>query len=206
MIKNKQYLHLPRIDSIGHYQFITFRTKESLDSYLKQLYSSNDVEKIKQYKMDKYLDSSKNGALLYGEVVEKIRYYYLGYDKKVFEIEALSIMPNHIHVLLKQNDNMANVMRVLKGGVGHIVNKTLDRSGAVWSRDYYDKAIRDEKHFWLVYEYIKYNAVKANLNDANERFYGRQESEGSASASISSESDGSASAAVRDCTQGYTLR
>ncbi len=181
MNENKKYLHLPHINRIGDCQFITFRTKESLDSYLKQLYRSNEVEKIKQYKMDKYLDSSQNGILLYGELLEKIRDYYLGYDKNVFEIEALSIMPNHIHVMLKQNDNMTNVVRVLKGGAGHIVNKTLGRRGAVWSGDYYDKAIRDEKHFWIVYEYIKYNAIKANLDDAQSRFYGKAELEGSTS-------------------------
>jgi len=172
-MKENQHNHLPHTNLIGHYQFITFRTKESLDNYLKKLYNSNDIEKVKQYKMDKYLDQSHNGALLYGEVISKIRDYYLGYDKNVFEIEALSIMPNHVHVLLKQNDNMTNVMRVLKGGAGHIVNKTLERKGAVWSRDYYDRAIRDEKHFWLAYEYIKFNAVKAGLGDADERFYGR---------------------------------
>ena len=185
MKENRHYSHLSHIDSIGHYQFITFRTKESLDSYLECLYNSSEIEKIKQYKMDRYLDSSQNGALLYGEVLEKIRDYYLGYDKNVFEIEALSIMPNHIHVLLKQNDNISNVMRVLKGGAGHIINKTLDRKGAVWSKDYYDKAIRDEKHFWVVYEYIKYNAVKANLDDTQNWFYGRyMESDGSASVII----------------------
>jgi len=106
MKENRKYSHLTHINSIGHYQFITFRTKESLDSYLKCLYNSSEIEKIKQYKMDRYLDSSQSGALLYGEVLEKIRNYYLGYDKNVFEIEALSIMPNHIHVLLKQNDNI----------------------------------------------------------------------------------------------------
>ena len=171
----KEYKHPSHINLIGHYQFITFRTKESLDSYLKKLYNSNEIEKIKQYKMDRYLDQSLNGALLYGDIVGKIRDYYLGYDKNVFEIEALSIMPNHIHILLKQNDNMSNVMRVLKGGAGHIVNKILGRKGAVWSRDYYDKAIRDEKHFFKTYEYIKYNAVKVGLSDADNRFYGRWE-------------------------------
>jgi len=171
----KEYKHPSHINLIGHYQFITFRTRESLDSYLKKLYNSNEIEKIKQYKMDRYLDQSLNGALLYGDIIGKIRDYYLGYDKNVFEIEALSIMPNHIHILLKQNDNMSNVMRVLKGGAGHIVNKILGRKGAVWSRDYYDKAIRDEKHFLKTYEYIKYNAVKVGLSDADDRFYGRWE-------------------------------
>jgi hypothetical protein len=64
---------------------------------------------------------------------------------------------------------------VLKGGAGHIVNKILGRKGAVWSRDYYDKAIRDERHFWVAYEYIKYNTVKVGLSDADNRFFGRWE-------------------------------
>lgn len=172
---NPKYNHLPHINLIGHYQFITFRTQESLDAYLKHLYQSTEPEKIKQYKMDKYLDSSSKGALLYGEVIEKIKAYYIGYDKDIFEIEALSIMPNHIHVLLKQNGDMSNVMRILKGGAGHIVNQTLERKGKVWSRDYYDRGIRNEKHFWVAYEYIRQNAVKANLSDTKERFYGKYE-------------------------------
>ena len=173
MQEPKKYKHLPHIDIKGSYQFITFRTKESLDAYLKSLYRSNDVEKIKQYKMDQYLDSSQNGVLLYGNILQEVKAYYLGYDKAVFELEAVSIMPNHIHVLIRQNSDLSNVIRVLKGGAAHIVNSVLKRKGAVWSRDYYDKVIRDENHYWVVYEYIKYNAVKAGLDDADDRFYGR---------------------------------
>ena len=158
---------------MGNYQFITFRTKESLDPYLKKLYASTEPEKIKQYKMDKYLDASQKGALLYGTLLKKIKDYYLGYDKNIFEVEALSLMPNHIHVLLKQNGDLSNIMRILKGGAGHIINKSLGRRGSVWSRDYYDKAIRDEHHFQVVYEYIKYNAVNVGLDDAEDRFYGK---------------------------------
>jgi len=167
-----KYNHLPHIDSIGSYQFITFRTKDSLDSYLKDLYNSNILEKIKQYKIDKYLDLSKKGAFLQGEIVCKIKDYYINYNKNIFEVVALTIMPNHIHILLRQNDKLPNIISILKGGSSRIINKALDSKGAVWSRDYFDKAIRNERHFWIVYEYIKYNAIKANLKDAKERFYG----------------------------------
>ena len=169
------YSHPIHINAVGSYQFITFRTKESLDGYLKKLYVSNEPEKIKQYKMDIYLDTSTKGALLYGSLLKEIKDYYLGYDKNIFEVEALSMMPNHIHILLKQNDNLSNIMRILKGGASHIINKSLGRHGSVWSRDYYDKAIRDEKHFQVVYKYIKYNAIKAGLDDAKDRFYGKYE-------------------------------
>ncbi len=155
-----------------HYQFVTFRTKESIDGYIQKLYGSDDSEKLKQYKIDSYLDRSENGAFLNEQVILDIQKYFQSYDKKMYELMALSIMPNHIHILFKQNDELKNIMRKLKGGSAHIVNKLLDRKGQVWASDYFDKLIRNEEHFSLVYKYIKYNAVKAGIDNAEERFYG----------------------------------
>ncbi len=155
-----------------HYQFVTFRTKESIDGYIQKLYGSDDSEKLKQYKIDSYLDRSENGAFLNEQVILDIQKYFQSYDKKMYELMALTIMPNHIHILFKQNDELKNIMRKLKGGSAHIVNKLLDRKGQVWASDYFDKLIRDEEHFSLVYKYIKYNAVKAGIDNAEERFYG----------------------------------
>ena len=164
----KEYNHLPHLNLQRSYQFITFRTRESLDSYLINLYRSTEEEKIKYYKIDRYLDSSKNGAFLYGELIDKVK----DYDSNIFKIEALSIMPNHIHLLLQQNSSLGNIMRIIKGGSAHIVNKTLNKQGKVWSRDYFDRAIRDNNHYIVAYKYIKNNALKANLIDAERRFYG----------------------------------
>ena len=159
----------------GHYQFVTFRTKDSIDGYIQKLYGSDDSEKLKQYKIDSYLDKSENGAFLNGQIVLDIQKYFQSYDKEMYELTALTIMPNHIHILFKQKDELKDIMRKLKGGSAHIVNKLLDRKGQVWASDYFDKLIRDEEHFSLVYEYIKYNALKAGLDDVEERFYGLYE-------------------------------
>jgi REP element-mobilizing transposase RayT len=48
----------------------------------------------------------------------------------------------------------------------------LRQGSSLWERGYFDKAIRDEKHFQIVYDYIKNNAIKAKLHDAKQRFYG----------------------------------
>ena len=90
----------------------------------------------------------------------------------MYELIALSIMPNHIHILFKQIEEMRDVMRIFKGGSSHIINQIRGTKGQIWAKDYFDKLVRNEKHFSQVYEYIKYNAVKANLGDADERFYG----------------------------------
>jgi len=164
--------NLPHINLKEHYQFVTFRTKESTDIYLKKLYGSGEPEKVKQYKVDAYLDTSDQGAYLNDKIVSEIQKYFLNYDGKIYKLVALVVMPNHIHILFKQKDELKNIMRILKGGSAHIVNKLLDRKGQVWTSDYFDKLIRDESHFSVVYEYIKYNALKAELTDATARFYG----------------------------------
>jgi len=167
-----KHSNLPHINLKEHYQFVTFRTKESTDMYLKKLYGSGEPEKLKQYKVDAYLDTSNQGAYLNDEVISEIKKYFLDYDGKIYKLVALVVMPNHIHILFQQKDELKNIMRILKGGSAHIVNKLLDRKGQVWTSDYFDKLIRNEAHFMLVYEYIKYNAFKAGLTDANARFYG----------------------------------
>jgi REP element-mobilizing transposase RayT len=151
LIKTK-HSNLPHIDVKDHYQFVTFRTKESIDSYLKKLYISTEREKLKQYKIDTYLDRSKNGAFLNGQIILDIQKYFRSYDKKMYDLIALIVMPNHIHILFKQKDELKNIMKILKGGSARIVNSLLNQEGQVWASDYFDKLIRDEKHFALVYE------------------------------------------------------
>lgn len=164
--------NLPHIDLKKSYQFITFRTQESVDSYVKKLSANDKLEKIKQYEIDQYLDQSQSGAILYGNLLSEIVTYFQSYDQKLYDLIACSLMPNHIHVLLKQKSELPNIVRGLKGSSAHIINKASKRKGKVWASDYYDKLIRDERHFTVTYEYIKNNAVKAGLQDAKERFYG----------------------------------
>ncbi|MEA1955084.1 MAG: transposase [Campylobacterota bacterium] len=93
-------------------------------------------------------------------------------DETFYNLIAFCIMPNHIHILFKQNENISNIMQKLKGGSSLIINRLLNKSGKFWENNYYDKAIRDEKHFITTYEYIKNNPIKAGLNDYENRFYG----------------------------------
>ena len=166
------HLHLKHLDIEDHYQFVTFRTKESLDDYLLELYKLDTDEKIKRYLMDKYLDQSSKGALLNADISQRIISYYRDKEGVDFELIAVSVMPNHIHILFKQNTALPKIIQTFKGGAAHIVNKTLNRTGKVWSRDYFDRVIRNQDHFEKTYRYIQQNAIKANLKDANLRFFG----------------------------------
>jgi REP element-mobilizing transposase RayT len=167
-----KHTNLPHISMQGYYQFVTFRTYDSIDDYLLKLQNSGESNSVKQQKIDSYLDNSKNGAYLFEDVLMELKRYILSQDKEIFDLVAFSIMPNHIHILFQEKIALDETIRVLKGGSSFVLNKLLNKKGSFWAKDYYDKLIRNEQHFEIVYKYIKYNALKANLKDADTRFYG----------------------------------
>ncbi len=74
-------------------------------------------------------------------------------------------MPNHVHVLIRQNteSSLGKIIRSWKGSSARRINQILGREGPLWASDYFDRAIRDEEHFWNSVSYIHSNPVKASL-------------------------------------------
>lgn len=169
--------NLPHRSQNKLYQFITFRTHESTDEYLLKLSSQNLKTRELQYSIDKYLDNSNSGAYLNENVLQITKGYLLNLEKHLCEVVAFSIMPNHIHLLLIQHTDIAKIIQHIKGGLSFLINKELNSKGTFWQKDYFDKAIRDEKQFLLTLRYIQNNALKAGLSDADERFYFNEETE-----------------------------
>jgi len=161
------------INLTQHYQFITFRTKDSIDGYVNKIQNLDIQTKAKQYKIDKYLDNSTNGAYFFGDKIEIMRDIIFEKNSLLYELEVVCIMPNHVHLLLQQKDDISKIMKFLKGKSGVELNKSLLRSGTFWAEGYYDKAIRNQKHYDGVFEYIVNNPVKANLKEV--RVFSRYE-------------------------------
>ena len=163
--------NLPHINIKNSYQFITFRTYDSLDDYLAKLYTLETDNKTKQYQIDNYLDNANVGAYLFGENINIVKDVLFEKNQDYYELEAFVIMPNHIHILLKQIADLVKIIKYIKGKSAVLLNKKLNRDGKFWARDYFDKAIRDEKHFEVVYKYIANNPHRANLADSDDRVY-----------------------------------
>ncbi|MBL0721631.1 MAG: transposase [Sulfurovum sp.] len=129
----KKHSNLPHIDIEGYYQFITFRTFDSVDDYLKRLYATQKTNKKKQQDVDNYLDVSTNGAYLNGEVLEYLYVFLKGQDKLLYDLVSFCIILNHVHLLFKPLRKLSVVMQKIKGATAHHINKTLDTSGAFWA-------------------------------------------------------------------------
>ena len=165
----KQLFHFSQIHRC---QFVTFRTKASIDDFLLKMKDANLNESTKQFQIDEHLDKSNLGRLLNDDIIPLIIQYCRQLDSNYYKLICLSVMPNHIHIMFEQKQEMNVVIQKIKGGLAFLINKQLGLSGSFWERDYFDKAIKDERHFQVTYQYIKNNAVKAELKDADNRFYG----------------------------------
>lgn len=170
----RKYTHLPHIDLKGHYQFVTFRTFESVDEFVRKWdFSPAMSNKEKQQKIDEYLDISIKGAYLKDDILKYLFDFLISNDKKVYELVSFCIMNNHVHILFKPLESLSKVMQMIKGVSAKKINELLFQKGKFWADDYYDKAIRDENHFLLVYEYIKNNPLKiGGVKTPLPRFYG----------------------------------
>ncbi|MFT6985465.1 MAG: putative transposase [Psychromonas sp.] len=161
------------IDQINTIQFVTFRTQESIADYLQKNITGIERSTSElQLKQDDFLDNSSAGALLNGELITQLLAFFKSKNTIYYHLIAVSIMPNHVHLLFKQILPLVNIMQKTKGASAFLVNKYCQRKGILWDRGYFDKVVRTERQFQITYQYIKNNALKAGLKDAKQRFYG----------------------------------
>ena len=101
----------------------------------------------------------------YGAIVEKY-ISNINTTYKNVSVENYIIMPNHIHMLIFiDNFNNGTMWASSPTKLGTIIRSlktmvTKEIGFSIWQRSYYDKIIRNEKHFQSVWNYIEYNALK----------------------------------------------
>ncbi len=166
--------HLPHIDELDHYQFVTFRTQDSVDSYVKKLQQRGASSRKQQLAMDQYLDQSKKGAYLNDSILILLCDFIKAKGAEFnYELVAFCVMPNHVHLLIKPLHKLARVMQRIKGSSAKLINEEIAGKGPFWAADYYDRVIRNERHFSVAYQYIKNNPiVLGEHEDSPSRFYG----------------------------------
>jgi len=121
-------------------------------------------------------------------------------DGKVYDLDCLTIMSNHVHQVIEplpaaagqvgnlsknvgQVNNLSHIgqdailpysvskiMHSLKRYTGRQANLILGREGQFWQNESYDHVVRDEKEFDRIIWYILNNPVKAGLVDSWEKW------------------------------------
>lgn len=165
--------YLPHYDGGEINQFITVHLGDALpkpviDRWKLELENETDEEKKKQlyWRSEKYIDQGYGKCYLRLEQVAIIvREAFKHYDGVKYILIAWVIMPNHFHILLRPFEGVAleKIMHSIKSYSAQKANKLLGRSGKFWQEEYYDRYIRDARHFSATVKYIEMNPVKAKL-------------------------------------------
>ena len=173
MDSRMNHKHLRHIDLKYHYQFVTFRTFDSVDSYIKKLSSYTSNCRKRQLAIDTYLDKSSNGAYLNDDALLYLRELLIAQDHKLYQLFAFCIMPNHVHILCEPLVKLSLIMQIIKGRSAKKINTMGKNNGCFWEPDYYDRLIRSEHHFRVVYRYIRQNPLVLDETEGSPpRFYG----------------------------------
>ncbi len=165
--------YLPHYDQGGIYQAITYRLEDSLPQNILINMQSELKDVVPEFmkmerrkKIEKYLDKGHGSCILRNiECAKVLENNWRHFDGTCYDLTAYVVMPNHVHVLLKVYDGfeLAKIVKSWKSYSARQINKIKRNAGlttsapSLWQRGYWDRYIRDEKHFYQTIEYIRKN-------------------------------------------------
>jgi len=133
--------------------------------------ASSDNARILRRRIEVYLDRGDGRACLRDpRIAGLVQDALCHFDGTRYHLHAWVVMPNHVHILLAMaaGDDLSSVVQSWKSYTAKAANRILGRTGTFWQADYFDRYIRDERHFAAVAAYIDEHPVKAGLCSAGE--------------------------------------
>ena len=174
---------LPHWEQDGCTYFITFRLGDSLPQRLLDGWKEerriwlelhpepwSEMDEAEYHKRfsgarERWLDAGYGECLLKRSDIRSILVGSL--EKQVCVLWSFVIMPNHVHLLvsLSAEVELPMLMQQIKGGSSFEMNQALGRSGPLWAKDYFDRLVRDQSHFFNCAGYIRRNPLRAKLRE-----------------------------------------
>jgi putative transposase len=157
----------------GLVQMITFRLADALPAEATRSLTADAKDGAGRVRVGALLDAGFGACSLrdprIGAVVQDA---LLHFDGQRYRLLAWVIMPNHVHVLLETSAGhpISSIMHAWKPFTANAANRILGRTGRFWQPEYFDRAIRDERHLASAIEYIHQNPVRAGLVDRPENW------------------------------------
>ncbi len=157
--------NLPHINVAGQFQVITFRLRDSLpqDKLLLIAEQIKKYPKSKRYAyeralMEYWLNQGCGKCLLrHPKCAEIVKECLIYSQIKGYKLISWVIMPNHVHVLVKMGKSLKieEMLRTWKSFTAHQINHFFNKEGPIWQPDYFDRYIRNQRHFSNVIRYIE---------------------------------------------------
>ena len=168
--------YLPHAEFNGLTQSITFRLADALPTkVLKKLIEEAklthaDDDSLQatwlRQRLDVWCDAGHGACVLRDpRCAEAMLKILRNRDGQEYTLHAGVVMPNHVHVLVTMYPTcrLSQAVGAWKASSAKEINRLLARTGALWQRDYFDRYIRDEPHFYRAKTYISENPLRAGL-------------------------------------------
>ena len=169
--------YLPHLDQPGLIQSINFRLHDAVPAYVVAQWKQElhwieglpheDRRAVAlRRRIVEYQDAGYGTCWLRDErIAALVEDALLYFDGQRYRLIAWCIMPNHVHVLIEAwpGHPLEQVLHSWKSFTAQQANKLLERNGPFWAREYYDRFIRNDRHFEQTVAYIEQNPVKAGL-------------------------------------------
>jgi len=185
---------LPHWNQSDCYCFVTWRLDDAMpkekldewnqerDAWLARHPKPWDKEIAQQFhhkfshRLDEWLDAGHGSCLLQQPAIRKIVTNALvHFDGQRYELTAYVVMPNHVHVLLRLHEEQAlsDILHSWKSFTAKAIHKAQNTTGTLWQPEYWDRLIRNERHFSACLNYLRQNPVKAHLANQSFTFWER---------------------------------
>jgi REP element-mobilizing transposase RayT len=160
--------YLPHCDFPGLVQFVTFRLVDSMPASRRgeweHLLKIED-DREKRTNLEQYLDRGVGRCHLRDPRAAKIAEdAIVEFQNEHYELLAWCVMPNHVHVLVHVwNWPLAKMLQTWKSITAVKANRSLNRVGTFWQREYWETFMRNEEQERVAIRYIESNPLKAKL-------------------------------------------
>jgi REP element-mobilizing transposase RayT len=169
--------YIPHFDSNDVIQHVTFHLADSLpkkavEQLLLEIQELDpDQRAIEQRRRLEALIDAGHGScwLQQPDCARIVQDALLHFDGERYRMIAWVVMPNHVHALFQtmegwsMNTAVSSWKTFTANAIGRIVRQPDEPAPHVWHPEFWDRFIRDQKHFASVLNYIHNNPVKAGL-------------------------------------------
>ncbi len=168
--------YLPHVDG-ADYQFITYHLIDSLPkAALESLQAFRG--NTKTFRIEQWLNQGHGECVLNNpRSAQTVIDNWKHHDNKLYELLAYTVMPNHVHVLIKvfpgqklsriihawKSYTSKKIQAIIGAGEPPALPVQAKEHARIWQADYFDRYIRDERHLNQTVQYIYENPVKAGL-------------------------------------------
>ena len=196
-LQRKDSTHLPHWRIPGATYAVSFRLNDSIPKSALEAYKQRKEILLSKLQQHESTDSSRSHlpeilairteiGSLYQQIIDTAQNASFGechlaneeianlvenalkhFDGSRYELIAWSVMPNHVHAILKPlgEEDLGKILCSWKSFTAKESNKILGREGAFWQPEYYDHIIRDGVDYRHQVKYVLNNPVIAQTSE-----------------------------------------